>query len=187
MFQTLDFFLHHKPWSYLLSRLLPKYQSASFGSGRAWPSAWKIFFLIINMTVFFYINNNVKGFLLSREGKEAFQSNFLCFMKQLLVRTSLDFVTGRWTEGKGSHLWSIWLISVVRRKETNLQSVSNTVENIFWLEIVSINAKRMLSSINQHYLFPPKAVWIETLSKSSTFLTAWISTQQKVANRKQSS
>lgn len=91
-------------------------------------------------------------------------------MKQLLVRTSLDFVTGGWTEGKGSHLWSIWLSSVVRRKETNLQSVSNTVENIFWLEIVSINAKRMLSSINQHYLFPLKQSELKLYLKAVHFL-----------------
>lgn len=71
-FSHLISFLHHKPQSYLLLRLLPKYQSPSFGSGRAWPSAQKIFFLIINITMFFYINNNVKGFLLRKEGKRGF-------------------------------------------------------------------------------------------------------------------
>lgn len=74
MSQTLDFFLHYKAWFYFPPRLLLKYQSAAFGTSRPWPSAWKIFFLIININtaMFFYIKNNVKGFQMRKKGKGGF-------------------------------------------------------------------------------------------------------------------
>jgi len=52
-------------------------------------------------------------------------------MKQLLPRSSQDFVTAGQAEGEGSHFISTWLCSIAREREMNLQSVSDAVEKHF--------------------------------------------------------
>lgn len=71
---------------------IPK--SASFGNGRAWP-ARKIFFLIINITMFFYINNNVKGFLLRKEGKRGFPKETFMFHEAAVSKNKPGFCDRR--------------------------------------------------------------------------------------------
>lgn len=52
------------------------------------------------MTVFFYINNNVKGFLLSKEGKRGFPKSFFMFHEAAISKDKPGFRDRRMDRGE---------------------------------------------------------------------------------------